>query len=346
MTGMNNSQKTFSPRIVIHGAGNVGRRLIRFCQLKGWDIVAVLNRAGDKVGMDIGELAELGTDIGVSVQDWELVDYQSLGADIALIATTSDMLDVNFPVYEKYLRAGINVLSHNTQAYNPRFENPSVAKKIDALAKSQGVSFTGSGIWDTTRLWAGIIAAGACVDVKEIVHFATAEIGRQGAQWEEDIGVGLTVEEFQKKYAKEPNSLSIFLHSPAVIVLQKIGCTVTNVHKSIEPVVFEQDVFSPFSERSFPAGIVVGTRLKIDVETEEGIFGRVRVEYRLFQDNEIEEISWKIVGMPGLEITVRRDDTANLSASSLFNRIPDVLSAPPGIVEIFRMGPLNSTALL
>lgn len=61
---------------------------------------------------------------------------------------------------------------------------------------------------------------------------------------------------------------------------------------------------------------------------------------------EIEHMTWAVEGLPGMEIRVKREDTGFASASSLFNRIPDVLAAPTGIVEITRMGPLKSSALL
>src|SRR3546814_10755718 len=58
---------TFSPRIIINGVGNVGRRLVRFCDAKGWPIVAAYNRAGEKVGKDVGELAGLDRSYGVEI---------------------------------------------------------------------------------------------------------------------------------------------------------------------------------------------------------------------------------------------------------------------------------------
>ena len=339
-----NPKARFEPKIIIHGAGNVARRLTRFCHRKRWPIVACFSRAGSKLGQDIGRLAGLEEDLGVEVRDFAAADLVGIDADVALIATT-DMLELNFPVYERYLSAGINVLCHGAQSYNPRFENPAIAEQIDQLARAGEVTFTGSGIWDTTRLWSAIIAAGTCLEIDSVVHTAQAEIGRQGARFEAEIGVGMTPEDYCAKYAAEPNSLSTFLHGPSVMVLQTLGCRITDVRKRAEPIVFDVDVFSPYTKTHFPAGIVIGTRIVADVTTAEGINGKTAVEYRLFRPGEIEELRWQINGMPGLQINVVRDDTANLSAASLFNRIPDVLAAPPGIVEITKMGPLKSSVL-
>lgn len=335
------------PRIAIYGIGNVGRRIVRFCDMKGWPVVAAYNRAGAKIGQDIGRLAGLEKDLGIHVQDCETADYAGLEADIVL-NTAADLLADNYPVYERFLGLGINVLCHGTQSYNPRFDDKVVAEKIDRLAKANGVTFTGTGIWDTTRLWAPIIAAGTCLTIDSVVHVANAEIGRQGAQWEALVaGVGLTVEEYMANFInrESPFVLNRYVHSPLVMVLQKIGATIKELRKYDEPIVFDTPVYSPYSKKEFPAGIVIGTRNNVEVDTEEGITGRAVFEYRLFKEGEIEDLRWEINGMPGLCISVERKDTANLSASALFNRIPDVIAAEPGIVEIFRMAPLTSTAL-
>ena len=336
------------PRIIINGVGNVGRRLIRFCDTKGWPIVAAYNRAGDKVGRDIGELAGLGKSLGVAVRDAAEQEHAIVAADIVL-NTIGDLLDRNLPTYERFLDAGINVLCHGTQSYNPFFENSAVAQKIDALAKVRGVTFCGTGIWDTTRIWAPIVAAGTCLSIDSVVHVAHAEIGRQGAQFERlCAGVGLSVEEYMNSFIHEqsPFTLNRYVHGPVVMVLQKLGYHIEDVHKFDEPIVFDEPVYSPHSQKEFPAGVVVGTRNNVAVSTREGITGRAIMEYRLFKPGDVEELRWDINGMPGLRISVERKDTANLSAAALFNRIPDVIAAPPGIVEITRLGPLKSTALL
>lgn len=339
---------TNKPDIAIYGLGNIGKRLLKFCGMKGLNVVAVYNRPGDKVGQDAGRVAGLPHDLGVLVENGDTADFSTCKADIALIATNTDLLAVNFPIYKRFLKAGINVLCHATQAYNPFFENKAIASEIDRLAKENGVTFTGSAIWDSTRVWSAIVAAGTCVDIESVTHTSTAEMGRQGAHFEAFTGVGMTVEDFNKQFSADANShpLGIFLHLPAVLVLQKIGCEITRVEKTVEPIVFDESVYSPFTDTTFPAGKVIGTRIIAQISTREGIDGFVKAEYRLFREGDIEDLSWHIKGLPGLKISVERDDTANLSATSLFNRIPDVLAAQPGIVEFIKMGPLTSSALV
>lgn len=336
------------PKIAIHGIGNVGCRLIRFCNMKGLEVVAAYNRSGDKVGKDIGTLAGLNKTLGVRVEDVSRARFDQLDANI-MLNTAGDYLDQNWPFYERVLGAGINLISHSTQSYNPFFENPGIAEKIDRLAKAKGVTFCGAAIWDSTRIWPAIVAAGTCLEIDSVVHTAHAEIGRQGAQFERlCAGVGLSMAEYMSGFAnvETPYTLSRFTHGPVVMLLQHLGCTVLSVNKFDEPITFDEAVYSPYSKQEFAAGTVVGTRNNIEVQTAEGIVGKACMEYRLFKENEAEILRWDINGMPGLSVSVERKDTANLSAASLFNRIADVLRAPAGIVEITKLGPLKSSALL
>ena len=44
------------PRLVLYGIGQYGQMMVRFADKKGWPIVAAYNRAGAKVGQDIGQI--------------------------------------------------------------------------------------------------------------------------------------------------------------------------------------------------------------------------------------------------------------------------------------------------
>lgn len=334
----------FSPKLVIYGIGFVGQELIRLATKKGWTIEAAYNRSGDKVGQDIGRLAGLERDLGVLVQDSETGVYSGLNADVALIAA-GDQLEENWPAYERFLGAGINVLCHGSASYNPWWISPQVAGKIDALAKRRGVTFSGGGIWDSTRIWSGIIAAGPCVEIESMLHRTQTEIARQGMYWLDRLGVGLTAEMYNEKYSATGVGGGVFA-IPSVSVLQKLGYTISNVTQSQEPVIWGEEHFCPVLERALPAGISWGTRFLVDVETKEGVTARSEIEARAFREGEVEEMRWTIKGMPGMDIRVVRENSGVASASSLLNRIPDVMAAEPGIVEITKHAPLKTSALL
>src|SRR5262245_25043507 len=141
---------THKPRIAIYGVGQYGQAVARLAVEKNWPVVAAYNRAGSKVGQDLGRLAGLGRDLGVVVQDCDTADFSSLQADIGIVTMTNS-LRRNLPAYERLMNAGANVLCHGGQSYFPWTIDREMAEKIDALAKRNGVTFTGSGIWDMSR---------------------------------------------------------------------------------------------------------------------------------------------------------------------------------------------------
>src|SRR5262249_35989837 len=162
----------------------------------GFPIIAAFNRAGPKVGQDLGRLAGLDCDLGVVVQDCDTARYDRIDADVALISTFNSIRG-NFPAYQRLLGAGLNILELAGEACYPQGTDPDLAAEIDALAKRNGVTFTGGGIWDVSRIWPGILAAGPCTELRSMYHSSITDVSRQiiskNQAWE--IAVGITEQE-------------------------------------------------------------------------------------------------------------------------------------------------------
>ena len=336
------------PRIVLYGIGQYGGFVARFAAQKGWPIVAAFNRAGTKVGQDLGRLIGLGRDLGVIVQDCDTADYGALRgkADIGVVAMTNE-LRKNLPAYTRLMNAGLNVICHGTEAYFPWGNDKPLCNEIDALAKKNDVTFTGGGIWDTSRIWSGILLCGPCTEIKSLYHRSITDPNGQAqhkAQAIAHIGLGLTVEEFnQRGFGRDPMAASYKTIPEQVLWAQ--GYTITNTRSSIEPVVFKEPLYSALLEDTIPAGNVIGTRIVGEIETKEGVTARAEIELRAFRPDEVEHMYWEVNGLPRTRVRVERENSAHATASNLFNRIPDVIAAKPGIVVVSQMGPLKSTAI-
>lgn len=335
----------FSPKIAIYGTGFVGQTLVRLAEKKGWDIVAAFNRAGDKVGQDLGRLAGLQKDLGVVVQDCEQANYDAVQADVVLNAT-SDLIEQNMPVYERFLTRGINVLCHAGQLYNPWLISRELSEKIDRLAQDNGATITGSGIHDMSRYWSGMIAAGPCIEIKALRHTSYTEPLRQGLHFAPILGIDVSVDEYNDTVAPALGAYCKMMSFPVTTVLQYYGCKVTRVDGYVEPVVWDEPVYCPYLKKEIPAGRSVGTRYVVEVKTEQGATGHFIGDQRVFRDGDEEAMIWRVEGEPGVEIKVVREDSAIASASSLFNRIPDVLAAAPGLKTIVDLGPEKPSAFL
>lgn len=111
--------------------------------------------------------------------------------------------------------------------------------------------------------------------------------------------------------------------------------------------VYDESVKTSFEAKGYiEPGLVTGVRIATETQTKEGVTGTAKVEIRLFKPGEVEHMFWEVTGMPRTRVRVERDDSAQATASNLFNRIPDIIEAPPGIVLVSQLGPLKSTALV
>ena len=333
------------PRIAIYGTGQFGGMAARFALEKGWPIVAAYNRAGDKVGRDLGEVIGLGREIGVIVQDCDTADYSTLDADVGLVFTTN-ILKQNLPAYERLLGAGVNVLCHGSEAYHPFASDAEAAARIDALAKANGVTFTGSGIWDMSRIWSGLLVIGPCTEIDSLVHRSITDAKGQAINPAQarQVGIGMTLEEFAQS-GLPSSPLAISYTTVPALVLETAGYTVTSRTAHIEPIVFDEAIDAEALGGILPAGTCVGTRIVGRLETAQGPTIRVEIELRLFQEGEVEHMFWEVFGKPRTRIRVERDNPGHATAANLFNRIPDVLAARPGIVTVAELGPLKTSAL-
>lgn len=336
---------TKKPRIVIYGTGQFGQLFTRLATERGYEIVAAFNRAGKKVGQDLGLLSGLEKPLGIMVQDCDKADYDNLKADVAIVAMT-DRLALNMPAYERLLGAGINIICHGAESSFPAGVDASLAQRIDQLAKQNNVTFTGTGVWDAYRIWPALVAMGPCTEIRSIFHKSTSDASCTGKELMLAVGVGMTAEEFDREIIQKPGLVGGFYKTVPHQVLSAMGYTVTKVTERREPVFFEAPVYSQLLDREIPPGLVVGMRIVAEAETKEGLSVLMHHEGRLFREGETEYASWTVTGKPSVKITVERDQTAHYSTASMLHRISDVIAAPSGIQVVSQLGPMKNSALL
>ena len=324
------------PQVAIYGAGQYALESVRITHRKGWDIVAAYNRAGEKIGRDIGELAGIEP-LGVLVEDCEDADYGSSGANIA-IHSVADRLDYNWPGHQRLLGAGINVICHGGESNFPWGSRPELAGRLDELAKAHGVTFTGTGIWDYSRIWSGLLAAGSASELTGLIHRTLTNGEAAGLELLKVCGGTLTLEEFSE--LNEGLLAGIYKTVPHQ-VLWALGLEVTDVSEEREPILDSEPVFSNALGANIEPGICLGTRITTRVRTREGINATSINELRVLKPGEKEHMVWEVQGRPETVIRVDRTDSMHSSAACMVNRVPDVLNAEPGIQVISQLGPIR-----
>jgi 2,4-diaminopentanoate dehydrogenase len=327
------------PRIIIVGAGRHGCEAAVIAHDLGWNIVAVLNRLGEKIGRDAGILSAHGAPIGITVADIDSVDLAAFKADIAIVAMT-DRLATNLPVYQRLLSAGINVLCHGSEAYFPQLTNPEAAAQIQQMALANGVTFTGTGVWDHSRIWAGILAASPCGELIHLVHRSRTRIDVH--PYIDLVGIGLDQATFRSTITEQPGPLGGIYRTIPSLVMHGLGHTVSRVAERREPVLFDQPVYCAGLGRDLMPGEVAGTRIVVEVETVEGPSATAHIELRVFREGEVDNMAWEIAGDPASDILMTRHDSLRTSTMVLIHRCRDVIDAEPGIRLITELGPLDS----
>ncbi len=331
------------PRIAIYGVGQYGALITRFAAEKGWPIVAAFNRAGPKVGQDLGRVAGLGRDLGVIIEDTTSGGFTDLDADIGVV-THRDLLRANVDAYRKFMGAGLNIACHGGQSYLPQVNDPELAEEIEALAQDNGVTFTGCGIWDMSRIWSGILTAGPCVDITSLHHSSLTDPQGQVRSLPRGSMINQPPEVFYEMRMHE-NPVLLGIRSIPELVLGGLGYTVTESTTTVEPVVYDVPVQTHYvPEGFFEPGVCVGVRSRSEVTAVEGVVATTLIEQRMFLPDDVEHMTWEVEGTPRNRMRVERLDSAEATAGNLFNRIPDIIAAPPGIVPVTELGPLTSSA--
>ncbi|MET0545060.1 MAG: hypothetical protein ABWZ40_02010 [Caulobacterales bacterium] len=328
------------PKLAFCGVGQYGLEAVRIAAAKGWPIVGAVNRAGDKIGKDLGRLAGLDRDLGVIVQDIETADYKSFGADVGIVAIF-DRLAGNLPVYERLMNAGINVVCHGAEAYFPWGSDTKTGAYIDDLAKRNGVSFMGTGIWDYSRIWAGILAAGPQTRIDTFFHRSITDAEAANLTMMKVCGVGMTQDEYAEKMSRIEGIIGNLYKTIPHQVLWALGYDITRCEERREPVLSDEPTYCRLLDETLAPGISLGTRIIAEVETKQGVTAAAHIELRILPKGENEHMVWTINGMPGAKVRVDRQHAVHSSAACLIHRAPDIIAAAPGIQVLSKLGVLS-----
>lgn len=319
--------------VLIYGTGAMGLAMARLVVARGWRIAGALNRSGaNKVGMDLGRLAGR-TRWGVTVTDAEKANLADFDADIAIVAV-SDWLDQTLPIHKRLLSAGLNVICLGCETSYPAAVSPEAAEEIDQLAKAHGVTLTGGGLWDSYRLWSLRILAGPCSALRGLRHQSLTDANRYGPTLLRTLRIGDDPAEFD---GGGRSIYRVFLHQ----AVASLGLTVTAVHETAEATTSAQSIPCSSLGSVIEAGRITGRRSIIEVRTQEGVTATATIELRLTEPGEEEQIEWLVEGDPPARWRLSGLDTGHASASSMVNRIPDVIAAPPGLVTSDRLPPMR-----
>jgi hypothetical protein len=322
-------------KAVVYGVGAMNSIATRMMLEKGVDIVGALARSPQKVGRDVGDVAGLGFQTGVLIEDDPERVLASRQADIAVIAVASYMSDM----YE-HLRLcaehGVNAITISEEALYPWNTAPMATAELDRLARRNGVTLTGTGHQDV--YWVNLVSMvlATAHRIETVTGRASWNVDDFGPEVAKDQRVDTTVEDFDTWLAEADRPPSFGRNTLGALV-SDLGLSVVEENSTTRPEIAEQSVASTSLDLTVQTGRVIGFTDIDTVSTHQGITMTFEMTGRLYLPGEADTNDWTVTGEPELHLSNPAVPTQMTTCTQLVNRIPDVINAPPGFITMEKL---------
>jgi len=320
-------------RVVLFGLGPMGKLIANgILEKKGMRIVGAADIAEELVGKDLGEILDLGKNLGVTVTDNAEELLSRIKADIAVIATRSYLKEV-YPTISLCVKAGINVISTCEELSYPYYKYPELAAEIDELAKKYGVTVLGTGInpgylMDTLP----IVLTGACQRVDSIKVTRMMDSSKRRIPYQKKIGTGLSPEEFKRMTDEKKITGHVGLTESIAMIAAALGWKLDEIKEfPPEPVIADREIVTSYT--TVKPGQVAGLK-----SVAHGIKdGKPVIILEFISHAAVEEEydAVSIEGVPRIHEKIAGGVHGDIgTVAVIVNMIPKVLNAKPGLVTM------------
>lgn len=317
-------------RAIQYGLGPIGCGVARHvAQRAGISLVGGVDVDPVKVGEDLGEVVGLGRQLGIPVVPdlGQALDRSS--ADVVVHATSS-RFSVFMPQILEILGAELHVVSTAEELSFPWLAHPDEAREIDTVAKRVGRTVLGTGInpgfiMDSLPLYLTAI----CQEVKHVHVTRTINASARRGPFQEKIGAGMTVEQFEARMAAGEMG-HVGLEESMGMVFEALGWELVEIASDVEPLVARERMATEHV-RVLP-GEVRGLRQVACGYSGGGELMRLTFVAAVEMEDEGDVIS--ITGRPNLQVRLQGTNGDLATVAVVANAIPKVLDAAPGLVTM------------
>ena len=343
-------------KIFQYGCGKMSVYTMRYVTENGGKIVGAVDINPNVIGKDIGEIMETEK-TGVIVEDAKKAEelLNELKPDCVIVTTMSLLEDVKDALLT-CAKCGINAITTCEEAFYPMNSNPNLTKKIDALAKENNCTITGSGYQDA--FWGNLITTlvGSSHNVTKIKGSSSYNVEDYGIALAKAHGAGLTKEEFEKDVAamdeisdeERRKIIESGKYQPSYMwnvngwLCDKLGLTVVGQSQKCVPQFNDYDIESSTLGMTVKTGMATGMSAVVTTKTKEGITLETECIGKVYNKDEFDRNEWTVYGEPDTTLVIEKPNTVELTCTTIVNRIPDVIKAEAGFVPTSRMGELKN----
>ena len=314
-------------RVMHVGLGPIGAAVAKqLLGRRGFQIVAAVDIDPEKVGRDLGDVLAVGRRLRVKVTDSIRAAIKVAKPDVAVLCTSSSLRAV-VGQFEEVLKYRVPIVTTTEEAAYPVRANRAIARRIDAAARKARVAVLGTGVNPGFTMDALPIALSAVcerVDRIEIWRVQDARIRR--LPFQQKIGAGLTLEEFQSR-VEDGSVRHVGFTESIQMIADAMGWRLDRIMDHVAPQMAEQPVRSEFL--AVAAGQVAGV-----IQTGAGYVGdeakvSLRLEAYLGAPQCYDSVL--IEGTPRIFSKIDGGVHGDIATASMtVNSIPAVITAAPG----------------
>jgi 4-hydroxy-tetrahydrodipicolinate reductase len=143
-------------------------------------------------------------------------------------------------------RCGVDVVSSTEELLVPEFQNPAIAKELDAAAKAGGTSILGTGVNPGYAMdFIAVVASAVTFDVQAVKCTRVVDAGTRRLPLQKKVGAGLTKKEFQEQMATGKFG-HIGMRESVALLARALDFKLDKIEQSVEPVLAAEDLKTQF----------------------------------------------------------------------------------------------------
>jgi len=299
---------------------------------KGVDIVGAVGR-GAKVGKSMYDYMATPRGDRPDILIGEPEDVIKEGAADVVLCCTDSFTKKAFDRLKFVLEKKINVVSCAEEMAYPKAQSPEEAKKLDDIAKANGVSILGTGINPGLIMdLLVVIMTGCCEEVEHIVSRRVNSLSPFGPVVMNEQGIGISKEEFLDGVKTGKLSGHVGFHESINMIADAIGWKVDKVTQSMEPIITDVERVAP--HKTATPGQTAGCAMKGFGYVD----GELKIEMDHPQQIEPEQVGVQtgdyviITGKPNINMVNSPEVPGGIGTIAMcVNMIPHVINARPGL---------------